>query len=70
MDVVAVIFSCFVISHFMYRVCTGFGKLWKLTSQFSRTWKVLGKERLYQNGFFKMALKEFWIFAWGNSKIS
>ena len=26
------------------------GKLWKLMMQFYRTWKVLEKERLFQNG--------------------
>ena len=30
-------------SDYNYRARTGFGKLWKLTMPFSRTWKVLGK---------------------------
>ena len=42
-----------------------FWKLWKLIMQFTRTWNVLEKERLL-----KIAVEKFWIFAWGNSKIS
>ena len=43
----------------------GFGKLWKLMIQFSRSWKVLEKKE-----FFKMAMEKFWIFVWENSKCS
>ena len=49
----------------IYRVRTGFVKLWKLMIQFSRTWRVLVKET-----FFKTAIEKFWIFVWGNSKIA
>ena len=30
-------------SYFMFRVFRGFGMLWKLKIQFSRTWKILEK---------------------------
>ena len=36
------------------RVLESLGKLWKLIMRFSRTWKVLEKER-----FFKLALESF-----------
>ena len=35
----------------------GCGQLWKLIIQFSRTLKVLKKEK-----FFKMAMEQFWFF--------
>ena len=47
------------------QVFKGFGKLWKLIMQFSRTWKVLEKEK-----FFKLAMEKFWIFVWGKSKVA
>ena len=39
------------------RVLESFGKLWKLVMPFSRTWKVLEKDK-----FFKVAMESFWIF--------
>ena len=42
----------------------GFEKSWKLIMQFSMTWNV------EKGKFFKMAMENFWIFVWENSKIS
>ena len=39
------------------KVRTGYGKLWKLTTPFSRTWKVL------EGRFFKVAMETFLRFA-------
>ena len=45
------------------RVLESVGQLCKLKMPFSRTWKAVGKGTI-----FKMAMEQFWIFVWKNSK--
>ena len=50
-------FSASQLNH--HRVCTGFGKFWKLKITFCRTWNVFEK-----GGFFKMAVEKFLNFCY------
>ena len=59
------------IIHFgtLVRVLTGFGKLWKfieIGEVIFHDLESVGKGKF----FFKLAMEEFWIFVWTNSKIS
>ena len=49
----------------LFRVCAGFGKVWKATEIDNAIFQDLrsfGKGR-----FFKMAMEKLWIFVWENS---